>query len=411
MTPDRQTLVSPGLVAPPVLVALLAEVAAWALALRPGVLGPGFWYGRGDLLAAVHLVTVGTLALAITGTGWQLVPVVAAQAPSPRWAAVARLVNGAVILGLVLLVAGFLRHGPWLLGGAALLVGGLLLRSSAVVSALVRASGRRAVRGWLLAAEASLVAGLVLAGILAAERAGAVPLVLPDRIAGIGLHAALLLGGWVGGWMVGLGSLLLPMFAVAPEPRPPVLAVAGALWFGGLSLQQPVLWALGALLAALALLHSLARRVRRQVEPGLVGAAVALGSLFFLALGLLLGPEPAPFVAAALLLWALPFLRGVALRILPFLTWVHAVGDQGASAPPVAALVPARLPALAVASGLMAGLAVLSGQLLARPELSSGGAVLGLLGALAAALLFLLSAFRAWRLRQRTHALPGMEAP
>ncbi|MCK6503547.1 hypothetical protein L6R53_09140 [Myxococcota bacterium] len=401
------TLVPPGLVAPPLLLAVLAEAAAWALAAQAGTLGPGFWYGRGDLLAAVHLVTVGTLATAIVGAGWQLVPVVTTRPAGRAWAPVARVVNGLVALGLVGLVAGFLRHGPWLVGGATLLVGGLLLRGAVVVPALLRGVGRRAVRGWLLAAEASLLLGLGLALVLAAERAGAS--VLPDRVQGIGLHAALLLGGWVGGWMIGLGSLLLPMFAVSPEPRPTLLALAGLCWFGGTWLALPPLWALGALLSAGGLLHALSRRARRQPEAGIVGAAVALLALAALALALALGAPAPAVVTAALLCWALPFLRGVALRILPFLVWVHGLGDRGGRAPTVGSLVHPGLAGLAVGSGLLAGLLVLGGGVLGAWTLARAGALLGLLGALSTLVVLGVALARALHHRRLGQTLPGME--
>lgn len=70
MTPDARTLVSPWLVVPPVGVALACEALAWLALSREGVLGPAFWYGRPDLLVAVHFVTVGVLAALVFGLGW-----------------------------------------------------------------------------------------------------------------------------------------------------------------------------------------------------------------------------------------------------------------------------------------------------------------------------------------------------
>ena len=412
MTPDRAavspaTLVPPALVAPPLALALLCEAAAWALAAQAGTLGPGFWYGRGDLLAAVHLATVGTLAMAIVGAGWQLVPVVTTRPAGRAWAPFAWIVNSLMALGLFGLVAGFLRHGPWLVVGAGLLAGGLSLRAAVVVPALLRGVGRPVVRAWLLAAELSLAGGLALALVLAAERAGAS--ILPDRIHGIGLHAGLLLGGWVGGWMLGLGSLLLPMFAVSPEPRPLPLGLAGLSWFAGLWLSWPALWALGALLAAGTLLHALSRRARRQPEAGIVGAALALLALVGMALALVAGASAPSVVTAALLCWALPFLRGVALRILPFLVWVHGLGDQGGRAPTVGSLVHPGLAGLSVGTGLLAGLLVLGGGLVEAWPLVRAGALVGLLGALSHLLVLGLALVRARRRRQIHLALPGME--
>lgn len=412
MIPPRVELARPGVVAVPVAAAVLCEALAWALALRADTLGAGAWLGFGDLLAAVHLLTVGTLGLAIVGTGWQLVPVVAA-APAPRWwERVAALVDGLLLPGVALLVGGLLWPGPWLGLGAGLLVAGLGLRALAVGTVLVRASGRPVARGWLVAAELALAGGLVLGLLLALTRAGLVgpvPLVAM-RLDAIGRHAALLLAGWVGGWMVGVGSVLLPMFAVSREPRALPLGIAGVAWFAGLFLADGRLWVMGAVLAALTLGHGLARGVRTRRDPGLLGVFVALLALAAVAMGLASGAPPTALVAAGLLLWALPLLRGVAMRLVPFLIWVHLLGASGPRAPQVASLVPAHLPAAAVLLGIAGGVLVVLTIAGVLPD-ARPGAALGLCGALVTLSLLLSTTVRALAARRRLQSLPGMESP
>ncbi|MEY3214513.1 MAG: hypothetical protein RIT28_4994, partial [Pseudomonadota bacterium] len=208
------------MVIPPVAVALVAEPLAWLLLAWPGVLDGAAWYGRSGLLVAVHLITVGTLMMAIVGLGWQLVPVVTAQSPPPGWARLAAVCDALILGGGVGLMLGLgWPQGLGALGGigAAGLILGLLLRALGVLRALSRAKGRRVTRLWLVLAELSGLAGLTLGALLYSGRAG-FWFVLPP-VTGIAHHAALLLLGWVGGWMLGLGGLLLPMFSLSAEPR------------------------------------------------------------------------------------------------------------------------------------------------------------------------------------------------
>ncbi len=409
MQAEHRLLLPGRLVAVPVAAAVLAEAGAWALAAAPGTLSPA-WYAVPRLLTAVHLLTLGALSLSIVGFGWQLVPVVTAEAPPPWFESLARWVNRAAVPGVGLLCLGMLGLPPHpvTVVGAALLVGALLLRSGAVTVLLLRAKGRAAVRGWLLAAELCLLVGLGLGASLLAGRLG--HSVLPDPIGGIGWHAALLLLGWVGGWIGGLGSVLLPMFAVAPTPRSGALAAAGLRWFGGLATGQVLVWGLGAVLLVATLLWSVHQRVQRRLSVGIATAVCGLVGL----LGVVgsTGHVAAPTVAAvALVLFVLPVLRGVTLRIGPFLLWSHQLAQDLRRAPPVASLTP---PPLVWAAG---ALAVLGGALVVGALVSHSfalgrlGAGLALLGTLAHGAVLLTAAVRAALARNRLDALGGTEHP
>jgi hypothetical protein len=277
-------------------------------------------------------------------------------------------------------------------------------RSLLVLPELIRAKARPLPRLWLLLAELSLWTGLALGGALYLARVGH-PL-LADHLGGLGRHAALLLAGWVGGWGIGLGSLLLPMFSIAPEPRRWLLAPALPLWFGGLALGWAPLWGAGAVLAALALLEALRRRVKRRLEPGLLLASGALVLLALLGLGAHWLPAPL-LVAAGLALLALPFLRGVALKIGPFLAWAHSTEGLHGRLPDAPALT-GTLPTFAVTGSLLAGGGLVAGLGLDLWWLARLGAAIGSLAALAALSAFLLAVARLWRDRRARSALPGM---
>lgn len=408
MRPATDALVDLRLVSWPMALTALCELAAWGLLLSASQALPSGWYGPPNLLIATHLLTVGVLGLAIQSAGWQLVPVVAGGPPLAGWARVAWLCNGLYVVGLAALLIGFSWGGAPLLLGASLLIMALTLRSGVVVTALLRASGRRLTRAWLLIAELCLWAGLALAGALTSARLGAP--VLSDHFAGLGSHAGLLLGGWIGGWILGPGGVLLPMFAVAPEPHRALQGLALALWLPGLALGHAGLWAAGVAVGASSLLLALRRRAKRRLEPAMVGATSGLLGLLGVA-GLAWRQGMAvETVALGLSLWALPFLRGVALRVLPFLTWAHHLGHEPQRAPPVAALLPPLLPACTVFASFGAGVGVTLGLALGSPSSLRLACVAGAVGAAGFGATLLIITLRARLHALRVASLPGMEA-
>ncbi len=385
---------------------MLCEPAAWVVLVLPGTLSPA-WYGTPRLLAAAHLLTLGTLALSVVGFGWQLVPVVTAAAP-PRWWSAAGTILSAVLIGGVLLLCGGMLWLPSPLAGigGALVLCGLLTRALLVGAVLLGARGRRAIRGWLLGAELSLLAGLTLGGALLAGRMGHP--ILDNPITGIGWHAALLLVGWIGGWIGGVAPVLLPMFAVSAPPRPALLSLASVLWFAGLWAGVTELWAIGAALLVGGMMWSLRRRVQRTLTPGLLTAALGLVGL--LVLGGLTGRSSGVAVAAAgLVLFALPVLRGVALHIAPFLLWSHCFQDNLADAPPVAGLLWHHGAWAAGLLSVLGGAVLLIGLVEAQWGLARLGAGLALLGSTAHIGVMGSALLKTWATHWRRGAVPGME--
>lgn len=403
MAAEQHTLVPPGPVLIPLGCAALAEGVAWALALAPGTLGPG-WYGRTSLLVVVHTLTLGVVAASILGAGWQLIPVITAR----PWRPPAGALTALFLAGLPLLLAGLAFPGlPGTIGGVLVLLA-LLGRSLLVLGALLSARGRPVARAWLVGAELCLWLGLGVAAALWAGRIGHP--VFQDPLRAVAWHAALLLGGWVGGSIIGYGSVLLPMFFVAPEPAPAVLAVGGALWFGGIAAGSTSAWSLGALLVAATLARALWRGLRRafgQAAFGLAGLALLPALLAWLRTD----ARAAEMVfAAALTLFVLPILRGMAQKIAPYLIWAHM--NPGLPVPPAPPL--ARWQAWISAAGavlLVASRAPLGDPVAAaQPAAASVGAGLLLLGAIAQLVVLGTLGARLTLANIRRGAIPGMES-
>lgn len=398
MGPDRSTLVPAGRVMGPLAGAMLVEVLAWVWLFAQ--VGEG-WMARPGALAGVHALTVGALAIAIVGAGWQIVPVVTAR---PWGWDPAKPVTALVLAGAPLVVLGFHR-GPLLVAGLGLVAAGLALRTAAIAVQLARATGRGALRAWIAGAELCLWLGLGVAAALVAGRLGHP--VLADHLAGVRWHAALLLAGWVGGWIGGAGALLLPMFSIAAEPSPRALGLAGLLWYGGLWSGQPWLWSAGAALLAALLLRGLMAGLRRG--PSLTQAGLGL-------LGLLLLAAIAPWArwelvgGLALVGFALPVLRGVAQRIGPFLAWTHAFGDHPRGAPSAASLFPERLAWVQLGFSAAGAVLLLGGRAASLPLEPLGAAALAIGAGLHLAVIGL-SLLRIQRAQARRAALPGTGVP
>lgn len=389
MLPDADTRVPTWDVLGPLLIATAAEGLAWGWLLGVETAG---WYANPGVLVGVHTLTIGVVVMAMVGAGWQLVPVVTAV-PWGRFYP-ARWVNGGLLIAFPGLLWGF-GHPGTMMGAAVLAVGALLVRSAAIILAL-RQGARLAVRLWLVMAELCLWAGLGVGLMLWLARSGH----------GVGLdtwtwlhrHVALLLGGWVGGWIVGLGSLLLPMFAVSREPSPVVLGVAGLCWFTGIFVGSWPLWIVGVVLGPGALLLSLARGLR--LGAPMVQAGLGVLGLVSAAALLRWGP-PDQAVRVALALGVLPLIHGVAQRIVPFFLWTSYLAPFAPRAPAASGLLPVRYVPVQAGLSLVGGLTWVLGW---EPV----GALLLLLGALAQGALLLSAAWAALRARNALLALPGM---
>jgi hypothetical protein len=298
-------------------------------------------------LAATHAVTLGFLAMVMTGAMMQMLPVVAGVVlPHPR--ALAWATHLPLGLGTATLMAAF-----WTGNGAAFGIAAVLLALAfgtflvATGRALRRARAGDTVSGmrhaWL-----ALVVTVVL-GILLALTLGGRAL-LPDFAAALATHARFGLAGWVLLLVIGVAYQVVPMFQITPAyPRwlrrglTPVLL--GLLVARGVAPALPApLDALTAIASeaglaiggagfALATLVLQARRRRKLPDVTLDFWRVGMISLLLCALVALagtfvadVGDAPAfPALLGVLFIggFAVSVVNGMLYKIVPFLAWFH----------------------------------------------------------------------------------------
>ncbi len=374
------------------LAAALFHVAAWAeLLLGAGELS-GWSGGPGPVLAALHLATLGVLAMTAMGASYQLLPVVTRAALLRTWPA-----RGSFWLaapGVLLLTwgmeAGEVGHMQF---GAAMTGAGLLLFVGLTAVNLARAGSVAVVaaHGW-----AALGAVLVLAGLgltLVWDFAGGF---LADREGLARLHMVWAVFGFMGQLVAGFSMVLVPMFVLSRSlPARPGWAGL-ALGLVGLAAASAGLWWLalacgaGASLLHLWLMrHAERNSMRRRLGLSFAllrgGRYMLLATLALTAISWATGAIPnAPTLIGFLLVvgWLLTFLMGVLQRIMPFLASMHASGASGLPLliSELTAETPLRIHALAhfAAIALIAAGIVLGDTLVIRL-----GAASGLVGALA----------------------------
>jgi hypothetical protein len=390
--------------------AVAFHAAAWGVLLAHAGELPAFAGGLGPVFAALHLATLGVLAMAAAGATLQLFPVATRQ--SVRSVGAAKLAWWLLVPGIALFGGGAWAYDPRLTAfgaipvSAALAIYGWLLYRN-----LRGARGMPVVvaHGW---AALGCLALFLLSGIaLVASYEHGLAL---DHAAFRTAHLALAAYGFMGLLAIGLSQLLLPMFAVAPPPSRRwayavlaaaclalALAVAG---FPAIGASLGVAAALGHIVA---LERALRSRLRRELDPAF--ALVRLSWAFLvasLAFGALLAAGAAPPRAAALfgvLLvpgWLLTFLFAVLQRIVPFLASVHASGARPSGLSAQAPLAAHRALHVAALAGLAAGV-IADSAWLAR-----AGAAAGLAGAAAFAVFFI-----AVLLRVRRHGVRSPHQP
>lgn len=329
--------------APPLGVPLRFFLTAPLFLFCAGLLlfSPAAWEGRRwspVLLAVVHLVTLGFLAMVMVGAFLQLLAVVAG-APVARPRLVAGLVHGPLVLGTLLLAAGFRFSLGWPFYPALAL---LAVAVTAFVTA-VAASLRRAARNATVAAMAAAVFALavtfalgVMLGVSRLGSAGA-----ENFIGWVDLHAAWGSLGWIFLLVAGVAYQVVPMFQLTPVyPRWLMLSLVPAVMVGLLALclaqvlerawpndAAVLLLAAPTLAFAAVTLYLQGRRRRRVADVTLDYWRVGLASL---TAAVLLGLAPdtkgyGPILLGILFLYgfAVSVASGMLYKILPFLAWFH----------------------------------------------------------------------------------------
>jgi hypothetical protein len=308
-------------------------------------------------LAATHLLTLGFLGMAMTGSLLQMVPVVAGV--ELHWARrLGPMMWGALTGGALLLACGFVCGWP-----VCLRAGGIL---SALAFALLLAVMARALVQRPAAAALPVVAGMRQA-LVALACAVALGLALTAFLTGAlrlrpqewtNVHAAWALVGWVGVLIVSVVFQVVPMFqSTQLFPRRlafvlPPLALAGlALWTAGHVLGRSWQWfgagLVGACLALFAV-YTLMLLLRRKRAPDASTWywMLALGSLLASAL-VFLYPQGGDksLVLGVLFIcgFAMSAVNGMLYKIVPFLLWYHGQ-HSGCDVPGVRQLMPESEP-------------------------------------------------------------------
>jgi hypothetical protein len=390
--------------------AVVFHVLAWVALAAGAVQGAGWHGGLGWPLAALHLVTLGTLMSAAIGASLQLLPVATRQ-PLRSHRLAAALWWG-FTPGVMLLVLGMgLTRPAWLAAGATLLLVALALYG-ALLAANLR--GARGMPGVVLHGRGALAALVLLLASAAALVLGWLGRPLIDRDSARSLHLLAGVFGTLGLLAFGLSAILVPMFALAPVPslrgqRASGAAALAALAIGAaaaladaqghasVALRAAAL-ALGAVAVAVHVVQmqrTLAQGMRQDLGRSLWlmrgGWAALAAALALAAVRLAVGADSpdslvqdrAGRVLLVLLVggWLTSFLFGVLQRILPFLVAMHCPPGRRAPTPSALTLQAAlRVHAAAHAAALALLLAGLSAE---SPALLGAAAATGAAGALA----------------------------
>lgn len=366
------------------------QLAAWTLLLVHSNDLLSFETGLGPIFGALHLLTLGVLAMSAIGATLQLLPVATRQAVRALWAV--KLLWWALVPGIVAFAAAAAAYRPeWIGPGAMAVAFAFAVYAVLLFLNLKEAKGMRVVvlHGW---AALACLAGLAATGIaLVARYEHGIAL---EHAAWRSAHLALAAYGFMGLLAVGLSQFLLPMLALAPPPAPRislgVLAVAVLAIVLALCGLQQMAAALG-LAAAAVHVYCMERSLKARLRPALgtsfVLVRVSWGCLLASLAAAALGFPGGTLVFGLALVpgWLLTFLLGVMQRILPFLASVHA-SSASRGTPLISAMTPVALlrahAALHVLALAALALAALSGSvLLARVGAAAGLAAAALFAA------------------------------
>ena len=381
--------------------AALFQILAWVALLAGAEEVPGFSGGAGPVLAAIHLITLGVLAMTAMGASYQLLPVATRRPLARTWPAA--LSFWLYLPGVILLSWGMASSDPRaMLAGLGPVLAGLALFALLMADNLRRAGSVAVVAGHGWGALAMLVAAATLGGTLLLSLASGYD-AGADQGALAALHMVVAAYGFMGLLVLGLSLILVPMFVLSRSLPPgpgwaqlglalaALAALAAGFWadlpllsWGGLVLAAAAagthLW-----LMQRALSMSMRRRLGLpfvQIRAGwaLLVLSLALGAL--LMAGAPVPNLPALFGFTLVAGWLLTFLGGVLQRIMPFLASMHAAGKSGL--PPLLSELTAEWALKLYMPGHFAALALTAaGILLDSPGLIRLGAVAGMIGATA----------------------------
>jgi hypothetical protein len=373
-------------------------VGASGLVVIAGDLAAGNFLAP-HVLAVTHVFTLGVLTTTIYGALYQFFP--GALGVSIRSVRAAHWTWALHTTGTLLLVTGFWRWRPVLLGaGWLLLFGGVFGSSWNLLPQRRRAPHGLLVGRYVSAGHIALGTALLVAAARIGNSLGWWPM---DRMAVIASHFHLAVFGFVVFTAVGVGSWMLPMFLLAARaPTWPLrwigpvgLLGLALLTTGALGVWPAVTRTGGALVLASALLYLTQLALyfrhaeRRPIDPAL--AHVAAGVVHFalavvIGATILAGNDAARTWTAygllAIVGWLVLLVVGVLYKILPFLAWMNLFGPRAAQAgaPTQNDLTSTAMVRMSLALLVPGVWGLVGGTLLGRHALTVAGASLYLAG-------------------------------
>jgi hypothetical protein len=386
------------------------QVLAWLVLLFGAGDLAGFTGGLGPVLAAIHLLTLGVLAMVAMGASYQLLPIATRQSLRRVWPT--RASFWLMLLGVPVFTIGMGGGGAgWLHGGTALVSAGLLVFAALTADNVRRAGSMPLVAGHGWAAMVALVVLVTLGIALVVDFDTGF---LGDRAGVTLIHMSVAAFGFMGLLVLGFSHILIPMFALSR--RLPAKAGWAHLWLGIVGMivfsagvlvsSDWVVFAGAAIGLAAALtyiwvmLQAMKTAMRKRLGLAFLLIRAAWGMLaasLVLGLALLLGmpiPNGAALFGFLLLAgWLLTFLTGILQRIMPFLASMHAAGNGG-KPPRLSELTPVRPAQVHVVCHFLALAIVAVGIVLDATVLIQMGILIGLAGAVSFALFAGLVAFR-----------------
>jgi hypothetical protein len=382
------------------------HILAWLVLLAAADELPGFTGGPGKILAAIHLLTLGVLAMTAMGAAFQLLPVATRRPLAQTWPA--RLSFWLLTPGIFMLT-----YGMAIGNEAAMIAGGISVTASFAVFAVIVADNLRRARDMPIVAAhgwGTLVSLVGFTGLGLALIANFSSGFLPDHQSTSLAHLILASFGFMGLLAFGFSHVLIPMFALSHTLPPHLgwmefwlacaacgLATAAALIDNSIGLAIAAATGLCASGIYVWLMHTaLKTGMRKRLGLSFILVKSSWAALMIsLALGLAMAlGAPVPngvtlFGFVLLAGWLLTFLTGILQRIMPFLASMHVAGAGGK--PVLLSELTAELP-LKVHAGCHVSAVILCsfGIIANSGMLVRFGAVLGLTGALALAFFTLL---------------------
>ncbi|MCW8836171.1 MAG: hypothetical protein OQJ99_07365 [Rhodospirillales bacterium] len=392
--------------------AAVMHVAVWLAGFWAAEGIPAFSGGPGPVLAVIHILTLGVFGMTAMGAAFQLLPV--ATGVAHRSLVPVRLAWWLYLSGAVVLFYGFATsiHAAMLIGGIVVAAGFMVFL--AVVASLLRRARTLPLQvrfAWVGLVSLLLLVVLGLALIEDLARG-----FLPDhQFVGLA-HLILAAFGFMGMLTMGFSYILVPMFALSANPPGPEGSVSFFLALGAVAVgvagalvgSAPLLGGaalLGAVASAAyirAMLWSLRNGMRKNLGLSfvLIKAAwlmlpVCLVMGGAAAFGMLGEHGPVLFTFMLLFGWLLTFLMGILQRIIPFLAAMN-MSKKGKKPPRLSELAEAAPLKIHAFCHALALIAVGSGIAFDSSNLIRGGAVAGVVGALAF-LWFTVTVLRSYR--------------